>query len=93
MLLCMTSCSYCNKPATATILANPHRVCLEHAVEFWTGLLDYTRGRSGPCVKHEMMCECPLCLEMDASLLRASAIAGASASPGDHVGFSIGLAS
>ena len=44
----MTICSYCKRPATDTIVANPHRVCLEHALEFWTGLLDYTQGRSAP---------------------------------------------
>ena len=26
-----------------TIASNPERVCLEHAVEFWTGLVAYAR--------------------------------------------------
>jgi hypothetical protein len=56
MLSDMTTCAYCNRPATATIIANPSRVCAEHAREFWTGLLSYTRGRSEVCLKGEMPC-------------------------------------
>ena len=41
----MTTCSYCNQPATHVIIANPHKVCYTHALEFWTGLLAYTHGR------------------------------------------------
>ena len=89
----MTTCSYCSQPATATIIANPQRVCLEHALEFWTGLLAYTRGRSGECVKNQEECACPLCAELSADQLRKAALASAHASPADHEGFGIRLAS
>ena len=89
----MTTCSYCNQPATATIIANPHRVCLDHALEFWHGLLAYTHGRSGDCVKDQEECTCPLCEELSAGQLRKAAIASARTSPADHEGFGIRLAS
>jgi hypothetical protein len=89
----MTTCPYCAKPATMTIIASPQRVCSDHGLEFWTGLLAYTRGRSGPCVKHEAVCDCLLCEEQDASRLRALAITSVGPSPGDHVGFTMPLAS
>jgi hypothetical protein len=89
----MTTCPYCTKPATATIVASPSRVCYEHALEFWTGLLDYARGRSGPCVKNETLCDCVACQELGVSQLRASTIPGVAPSPSDHVGFVMPLAS
>ena len=89
----MTTCPYCTKPATATIVAIPSRVCSDHAQEFWTGVLGYARGRSGPCVKRDTRCHCVACEEHHASRLRAEAIAGVGASPGDHVGFAMPLAS
>ena len=89
----MTTCPYCSKPATATIIASPARVCADHAQEFWTGLLAYTHGRSGPCVKHDTVCDCVACEEHQAALLRAEAIASVPASPGDHVGFAMPMAS
>jgi hypothetical protein len=89
----MTTCPYCTQPATATIVATPSRVCSDHALEFWTGLLAYTRGRSGPCVKHETLCGCVACEELGVSQLRVAALLGAEPSPGDHVGFAMPLAS
>jgi hypothetical protein len=89
----MTKCSYCAEPATTSIIANPHRVCLEHASEFWTGLLAYTRGRSGLCVKEETVCACALCAEAEAARIRSFAISSVGPSPGDHVDFQIALAS
>jgi hypothetical protein len=89
----MTKCSYCGRPATASIIANPHRVCLEHATEFWTGLLAYTRGRSGPCVKADTVCACAACADAETSRVRSSAISSAGPSPGDHVDFQIAIAS
>ena len=93
MLPGMTTCPYCQQPATMTILATPDRVCLEHALEFWTGLVGYTRGRSAPCVKHQERCGCPLCEEQHAAQLRAFALKNATPSPGDHVGFAMPIAS
>ena len=89
----MTTCSYCNQPATATIIANPNRVCAEHALEFWTGLLAYTHGRSAPCVKDQEQCFCPLCEALTADQVRTAALASVSRSPEDHQGFGIRLAS
>jgi hypothetical protein len=76
-----------------TIVANPSRVCLEHGLEFWTGLLAYTRGRLEPCVKHERRCVCRECEGMETARVRALAILSAGPSPGDHVDFQIPLAS
>ena len=89
----MTTCTYCTQPATTTIIAIPAEVCLVHALEFWTGLLDYTRGRSGACVKDERECGCALCEELSADRLRHCGIASVGPSPGDHENFPIRLAS
>jgi hypothetical protein len=89
----MTNCSYCARPATASIIANPNRVCTEHATEFWTGLLAYTHDRSGPCVKEETVCACPMCEEAQASRIRSLAISSVGPSPGDHVDFQVAIAS
>lgn len=88
------TCAYCHQPATHTIVATTHRVCLTHALEFWTGLLDYTRGRSAPCVRGtDEVCTCRMCEELAAAQLRASAIASVGPSPGDHEDFGVRLAS
>jgi hypothetical protein len=76
-----------------TIIARPHRVCLEHGTEFSTGLLDYTRGRSGPCVKNHTRCSCRGCKDAKASRARSLAITGLRRWPGNHVDFDISLAS
>lgn len=89
----MTTCSYCKRPATDTIVATPHRVCLEHALEFWTGLLGYARGRSGSCVKDQMVCECAACEERAEWQMRTFAIGSVGPSPGDHEDFPMRLAS
>ena len=89
----MTTCAYCTKPATATIIASPNRVCSDHAMEFWTGLLAYTHDRSGPCVKHETLCSCVACEDLGAAQRRAVAIKSVGPSPGDHVGFAMPMAS
>jgi hypothetical protein len=58
-----TRCAYCDRAATATIIATPDRVCAEHLREFWTGLLGYTHRRAGPCVKGRKWCPCMGCEE------------------------------
>jgi len=93
MVSSMTTCSYCQKPATLTIVATPHQVCFDHALEFWTGLLGYTHTRSGPCVKYQQLCSCPLCEELTAAQVRAGALKDMPPSPGDHVGFAMPMAS
>jgi hypothetical protein len=75
------------------IVSTPGQVCLEHALEFWTGLLVYATDRSELCVKHEGVCTCSSCQESSAAYRRASAIAAAGPSPRGHERFSIRLAS
>jgi hypothetical protein len=73
------------------IVSNPEPVCLEHGLEFWTGLLSYVRDRRQDlCVKDERLCSCRSCEELGA---RATAIAAAGPSPQDHERFRIRLAS
>jgi hypothetical protein len=93
MLCVMMCCAYCRHEGTMRIVSTPKRVCLEHALEFWTGLLDFARDRTEPCVKHEGLCSCRSCEESNASYRRAIAIAAAGPSPGDHERMPIGLAS
>jgi hypothetical protein len=89
----MNICSYCQRPATHTIVAIPHRVCIEHAVEFWTGLLGYTQGRSGACMKDTMPCACAACEELTEAKVPPFPIRSVRPSPGDHEDFAIRLAS
>jgi hypothetical protein len=44
----MMSCAFCKEPATTKIVSNPEQVCLEHALEFWSGLLDHVRDCGDP---------------------------------------------
>jgi hypothetical protein len=39
----MASCSYCHQQATANIPATPGRVCVTHAIEFWTAFLAFAK--------------------------------------------------
>jgi len=80
----MTSCPYCGRLATTTIVSTPSRVCQEHALEFWTGLLGFATHPFLPCVKHEGICSCPVCERSAASKLRIGAVALAGLSPSDH---------
>lgn len=75
------------------IVSIPQQVCLEHALEFWTGLLAYATDRTELCVKHEGLCTCRSCEESSAPDRRAIAIAAAGPSPRDHECFPIRLAS
>jgi hypothetical protein len=86
-------CAYCEGPATLKIVAIPEDVCLEHAVEFWSGLLDYVRAHSEPCVKHEELCTCRACEDLRESYVRARAIAAAGPAPVEDERFQIRLAS
>jgi hypothetical protein len=86
----MTSCAYCEQPATTTIVSTPEQVCVEHAVEFWTGLLVFARDcRRDPCMKHQGVCTCRLCEGIGASSLRAVAVDAAGPAPrkGDRFPF------
>ena len=75
------------------ILSTPDRVCLEHALEFWCGLLVYATHRSEPCMKQEGLCTCSSCQESSASYRRALAITAAGPPPRDHERVPIRLAS
>lgn len=76
-----------------SIIAVPAQVCAAHALEFWTGLLAYAHDRSGPCVKNERLCDCPLCVEMAADQARRMAARAIGPSPADHPDFALGIAS
>lgn len=76
-----------------TIVATPDHVCVEHALEFWSGLLEYARGRSALCVRNDEVCFCPLCEEHATQQLRACSIKSVGPSPGDHVEFEMPIAS
>jgi hypothetical protein len=93
MLADMTTCPYCTQPATMNIISNPGRVCVDHAVEFWTGVLAYSHARAGVCIKADQMCACPRCVEMAEDFVNAEALKRASALPGDHEDFGIQIAS
>jgi hypothetical protein len=93
ILTVMPGCPYCGQQATMKIVSSPEQVCLEHALEFWTGLLVYARDRSEPCVKHEGVCTCWSCKELSASYRRAAAIAAAGPPPPYHERLPIRLAS
>ena len=86
-------CPYCEKRAVLTIVSFPEQVCLEHALEFWTGLLLCAKDPPDPCVKHERLCHCRSCEAVHATSRRAMAIAIAGQPPGDHESFPIRLAS
>jgi len=89
----MGCCAYCRKPATVKILSSPDAVCVDHAVEFWSGLLVFAHDRAGPCTRDEQVCSCRLCQEMSEASLRALAIAAAGAASPEHARFEMRLAS
>jgi hypothetical protein len=68
----MMCCAYCEQKATMKIVSNPEDVCVEHAVEFWTGLLVWSNDRSGPCVRQQGWCTCKSCMELEAAYHLAS---------------------
>jgi hypothetical protein len=39
-------CGHCGGLARVRIPAVPEEVCLDHAIEFWTGLLEYVKERT-----------------------------------------------
>ena len=74
-------------------MSTPEEVCLEHALEFWTGLLVCAAHPLEPCVKHERLCGCRLCEELSAFYRRTVAIAVCGLSPGRGEDFPVRLAS
>jgi hypothetical protein len=68
----MMCCAYCEQKATMKIVSIPEDVCVEHAVEFWTGLLACANDRPGPCVREHGWCTCKSCVELDAAYRLAS---------------------
>jgi hypothetical protein len=82
-----------SQPATIMIMSNPERVCLDHALEFWTGLLVYAKDVPDRCLGHDRLCTCRSCEELSASDRRAMAIAAAGPSPRDQEPFPVRLAS
>jgi hypothetical protein len=89
----MICCAYCEQPATTKIVSSPDQVCLEHALEFWTGLLVYARDLSAQSADHERLCTCRSCKRLKAPYVRTIAVAAAGPSPPVHERFQIRLAS
>jgi hypothetical protein len=54
------------------IVSNPENVCVDHAVEFWKGLLVCANDHPGPCVRLQGWCTCKSCIELDATYRLAS---------------------
>jgi hypothetical protein len=73
----MAYCSYCHEWAVLDIPANPSAVCLEHAVEFWTGLLTYAREHSEHAEPLKTHAACAICKELSAVRTRTMDAAGA----------------
>ena len=69
----MAYCSYCDERAVVEIPAIPSSVCLEHAVEFWTGLLIYARERSEHAEPLKTHAACAICTELSAARTRTMA--------------------
>jgi hypothetical protein len=70
----MTYCSYCEEWAVIRIPAEPAAVCLEHALEYWTGLLSYAREQHAePSESPEAHAACPVCHELSAARARTMA--------------------
>ena len=59
----MTRCAYCEHQAMTTITSNPNRVCREHAVEFWTGLVAYARDRRRDGAREDVTLSYPRAVE------------------------------
>ncbi len=81
IVMTVECCAHCEQPATKEIPANPGHVCLDHALEFWTGLLAYVKERADQCEKEVRPCTCRACVALDASFERAKAIAAAGPPP------------
>ena len=77
-----------------TIVSNPERVCRQHGLEFWHGLLGYARDRRrDPCMKNEGVCTCLSCQESGGPYPRAVPIEPTVPALRDDEHFSISLAS
>ena len=55
MLADMEHCAYCSEPATVRIVSSPDRVCVNHAIEFWDGLMAYAKSRATSSDREEPM--------------------------------------
>ena len=58
---------YCGQPAVLRIPAAPEAVCRAHAIEFWTGLLAFTRARTEVRESQTLRCLCLTCNQLSAS--------------------------
>jgi hypothetical protein len=79
----VTSCAYCQQPATVHIPSNPEHVCRAHAVEFWTGLLAYVKDRTDLGETRDTPCTCETCIQLSAVNARLTAIEGGVAASRD----------
>ena len=71
ILIAVIFCPYCGQRAAVDIPSTPWRVCLTHALEFWTGLLAYVKDRSDPSENQEVRCTCRLCIQLSLSNARS----------------------
>ena len=63
------------------IVSGPEDVCLEHATQFWNGLLTRAQDQSG-CLTHEATAiACPECAELTAAYIRSLAASISESNP------------
>jgi hypothetical protein len=77
----MTTCAYCEQRATVKIPSNPGRVCVTHAVEFWTAVFDVVKERAVAAASRPVPCSCRSCNELTAARAFNTAAAGLSSRP------------
>ena len=77
----MGSCAYCDKVATENIPSDSGRVCVTHAMEFWTGLLTYAREHSELSEPLKAQATCAVCEELSAARARTMAAVEAAGLP------------
>ena len=63
----MTTCAYCEQPATVKIPSNPAGVCVSHAVEFWGALFEVVKDRAIPVPARPVPCSCIACNDLTAA--------------------------
>jgi hypothetical protein len=65
-------CAYCGQTAVLQIPSTPGDVCQAHAIEYWTDLMAFVKGRSGHEPAPNAPCRCWTCNQLS-ELARATA--------------------
>jgi hypothetical protein len=60
-------CAYCGQTAVLQIPSTPGDVCQAHAIEYWTDLLVFVKGRSGHEPAPNAPCRCWTCNQLSES--------------------------